>query len=297
MKKMVLALCTLLLSATAVAETVTLQHQGLNISANLVRGSDNWQQGPVVLMTHGTLAHNRMEIMATLQALLQERGISSLAINLSLGLSDREGMYDCSVPHRHQHTDAVTEIGLWLEWLKGQGAGKVVLLGHSRGGNQTARFAAGHDSDTIRGVILIAPQTWDKGYEAKDYQKRYGKELAPLLAQAENLLAEGKGNTLLKPVDFIYCEKSAATAAAFVSYYREDPQMDSPTVIASIKKPVLVLAGSEDNVVKGLQEKMAAAKINENVQFKVIDGADHFFRDLYAEEVADEAQVFVEGLD
>jgi len=296
MNKLLLGLAALLFVSTAIAETVTLDEKGLNVSANLETTGENWQQGPVLLMTHGTLAHNKMEIMATLQSMFLDRGVSSLAINLSLGLSDRTGMYDCAVPHTHKHTDAVDEIGLWLNWLKKQGVKKVVLLGHSRGGNQTARFAAFHDSNTISGVILIAPQTWSEDEEKKDYQKRYGKPLAPILAKAEKLVTEGKGKTLLKPVDFIYCEKTAATAEAFVSYYKPDKKMNTPAVIADIHKPVLVFAGSADTTVKDLPEKMKAVSGQKNVQFVVIDGADHFFRDLYADDLTDRALDFIDSL-
>jgi alpha-beta hydrolase superfamily lysophospholipase len=296
MKKLLLGLCALLYAAAAAAESLTLEHNGLAVSANLETSGEGWQQGPVLLMTHGTLAHNKMEIMETLQQVFLDRGISSLAINLSLGLSEREGMYDCAVPHTHKHTDAVDEIGLWLDWLKQQGAEQVVLLGHSRGGNQTARYAAAHDSDAIRGVILIAPQTWSERYAAEDYQKRYGKALAPLLKKAEQLLAAGKGETMMQPVDFIYCEQTAASAEAFVSYYRPDEKMDTPTVVGTIDKPVLVFAGSADKVVTGLAKKMETVSERDTVQFEVIDGADHFFRDLYAEDLADIALDFIEAL-
>lgn len=296
MKNLLLGLAALFLSATAGAETVSLDYRGLNVTANLETTGDAWQKGPVLLMTHGTLAHNKMEIMATLQQLFLERGVSSLAINLSLGLSDRKGMYDCAVPHTHQHTDAIDEIGLWLDWLKKQGVGKVVLLGHSRGGNQTARFAASHDSDMIRGVILIAPQTWNEKEEKADYKKRYGKALAPLLAKAEKLVAEGKGQTMLKHIDFIYCKDTAATAEAFVSYYKPDAKMDTPSVIPAIHKPVLVFAGSADTTVKNLPQEMKRVAGQDNVQFVVIDGADHFFRDLYAEDLADRALEFIDAL-
>jgi len=296
MNKILFALLTLLLSTGVMAESITLKHQGLNVTANLETSGDNWQQGPVLLMTHGTLAHNKMEIMEALQSVFLDRGYSSLAINLSLGLSDREGMYDCAVTHTHKHTDAVDEIGLWFDWLKKQGVKEVVLLGHSRGGNQTARFAATHDSSLVKGVILIAPQTWSEEAENKDYEKRYGKPLAPILAKAQKLVAEGKGDTVLKPVDFIYCPDTAATAAAFVSYYRPDPDMDTPTVLKRIKKPVMVFAGSADTVVADLKPKMQKLEGQKNVQFAIIDGADHFFRDLYAEDLADIAQEFIDGL-
>ncbi len=294
MRKIV-PLLLLLLSFSLQAEEQQLSHNGLTITANLQTAGDNWKQGTVVLMTHGTLAHNRMEIMTTLQQLFAEREVSTLAVNLSLGLSDRKGMYECAVPHTHKHTDALDEIGLWLNWLKQQGVKSVVLLGHSRGGNQTAWFAAERDEQAISKVVLLAPQVWSEGYEAKDYQSRYGTALAPLLSKAKSLVKNGQGDTLLKPVDFIYCADSSASASAFVSYYQADSRMDSPALLQQINKPVLVFAGSEDTVVKGLQQKMAKLSARDNISFEVIDGADHFFLDLYAEEVADMAVEFFQA--
>ena len=286
----------LALSGTAPgAEEVTLTQAGLTLNANLETTGADWQQGPVVLMTHGTLAHGRMEIMESLQAALKDRGISSLAITLSLGVDNRHGMYACATPHTHKHEDAVEEIGTWLGWLQAQGVAKVALLGHSRGGNQTARFAAANPDAPVTAVILVAPQTWSEDDAAADYEKRYGKELAPLVARARQLDAEGKGGSLLDHVDFIYCPDTTATAAAFVSYYAPDERMDTPRLIPEIKVPVLVIAGSEDEVVKGLVEKVQPLADGQSVSVTQVDGADHFFRDLYVDEVADAVQALVGG--
>ena len=292
--KKIIPLLLLLLSFGLQAEEHQLELNGLKVSANLEASSDNWKEGTVVLMTHGTLAHNRMEIMATLQEMLKERGHTTLAINLSLGLSDRKGMYDCAVPHTHKHTDALDEIGLWLGWLKKQGVKSVVLLGHSRGGNQTAWFAAERDDAAIKKVVLIAPQVWSEEKDSKGYQKSYNKPLSPVLAGAQKLVDAGKGGSQLKPVDFIYCADSSASAEAFVAYYQPDSRMDTPSLVRQIAKPVLVFAGSEDKVVAGLTEKMESIE-KPNVSFEVIDGADHFFLDLYAEDLADMAVEFIEA--
>ena len=291
--KKIIPLLLLLFTVGLQAEEIKLDHNGLKVSANLEKVGDNWSAGPVVLMTHGTLAHNRMEIMATLQELFAEREISTLAINLSLGLSDRKGMYDCAVPHTHKHTDALDEIGLWLGWLKKQGVKSVVLLGHSRGGNQTAWFAAERDEAAISKVVLVAPQIWSEEKNSKGYKKSYNTELAPVLEKAQKLVDSGKGDTPLKPVDFIYCAQTSATARAFVSYYETEPRMDTPALLKHIAKPVLVFAGSEDTVVKGLAEEMEKESERSSVSYEMIDGADHFFLDLYAEELADMAAEFI----
>ncbi|MGE5155428.1 MAG: alpha/beta hydrolase [Bdellovibrio bacteriovorus] len=290
-----LTLTLALLAGAPQAEEVSLAHGSLTLNANLETAGEDWQQGPVVLMTHGTLAHGRMEIMETLQSVLKDRGISSLSMTLSLGLDKRRGMYDCATPHIHKHTDAVEEIGAWLGWLQSQGVKQAVLLGHSRGGNQVARFAAGHPDAPLSAVILIAPQTWSQDYAAADYQKRFGKDLDPQLEAARRLQAEGKGGEPMAPVGFVYCADTTATADAFLSYHAPDPRMNTPALLPEIKAPVLVVAGTEDEQVPGLVEKVQPQADGERVTLLVLDGADHFFRDLYAEEIADAVQALLGG--
>ena len=284
----IILLLSLGMASAASAGVVTLSHNGVTLNANLEQAGSSGPGGPVVLMTHGTLGHRSMEIMAGLQELFAERGISSLAINLSLGLDNRDAaMYDCATPHTHKHTDAVGEIGAWLGWLKAQGAKEVALLGHSRGGNQTARFAAASDDPVITAVFLVAPQTWDADSETQGYKKRFDADLFPLLTQAQQMVAAGKGAELMDNIDFLYCEKTRASAESFLSYHAPDENMDTPRLIPTIKAPVTVFAGSEDTVVKGLIDKVEPLADGEAVTLVVIDGADHFFRDLYAEDIAD----------
>lgn len=271
----------------ASAQEVRLTHAGLTLNANLVLAQDKELKDGVILMTHGTLAHNGMEIISTLQSLFKEKGLNSLAIDLSLGLNDRHGFYDCATPHTHKHTDALDEIGVWLGWLKRQGVKNVVLLGHSRGGNQTAWYSVERDDPVINGVILIAPQTWSEDYAVKEYGKRYEKPLQPILSKAQALVKAGKADTWLEHTDFIYCKDSKVMAGSFVSYYQPDPRLDTPFLMPKIKKPVLVFAGTADTVVTGLEKKVSPIADGKQINFMVIEGADHMFRDLYAEDMVD----------
>ncbi len=286
-----LAILLALMLSGAQAEEVSFKYNGTLLRANLEK-SDNWPAGPVVLLTHGTLAHNRMEIISTLQELLTENGISSLAINLSLGLNNRKSaMYDCATPHVHRHTDAVKEIGAWVEWLNFEDVKDIVLLGHSRGGNQTAWYASENPDKSVSRVILLAPQTWSAEYAARDYEKRYGKPLQPVLEKALALVKAGRGEEMLEHVDFIYCKDTSVSAEAFVNYYKPEPRMDTPYLLGKIRLPVLLFVGTDDKVVKNLAEKLPPS--TENLKVVIVDGADHFFRDLYAEEVVDEIMEFI----
>lgn len=293
-----------LLAATVMllAASIFGSAQGAEVSTNLdnltLRGNLELATGKsmkdgVVLITHGTLAYNNMELIKSLQSGLQAKGYNSLAINLSLGLDKRaSAMYDCPTPHVHKHTDAVGEIAAWTTWLKDKGASRIALMGHSRGGNQTAWALAEKDDAAITSAILIAPQTWEAGYNLKDYKERYKADLAPLLAKAEKLVADGKGDTLMD-MDFIYCEKTRAAAKSVVSYYKDDARMDTPTLLAQTKKPVLVIIGSADTTVKDLAVKMPKVADGKRIKSYTVDGADHFFMDLYTDEVVEETAKFL----
>jgi pimeloyl-ACP methyl ester carboxylesterase len=281
--------CLSALALNAVAAEVKIQHHGLTLNAQQELASGKTLKDGVALILHGTVSHNRTELIEGLQKQLAERGHNSLAINLSLGRNDRHGAYDCALPSRHTHSDAVDEIGAWMAWLKTQGAGPVTLVGHSRGGNQIAWFAAERPSPAIHKVVLIAPQTWPVGYAATMYQKRYKTDLAPLLAR----MSKADANALIGSTDFLYCAKTQVSAGSFVNYYTEDRRFDTPSLLGKIKAPVLVIAADVDEVVPGLIEAVQAKADGTRVQLKVLSGADHFFRDLYTEDAVEAIHSFI----
>ncbi|MDX2456245.1 MAG: alpha/beta hydrolase, partial [Gammaproteobacteria bacterium] len=59
-----------------------------------------------------------------------------------------------------------------------------------------------------------------------------------------------------------------------------------------IKKPLLVCVGTEDQLFKELDEKLVPLAAAGTIELEVMDGADHFFRDLYAEDLVDRAIEF-----
>ncbi|QCU90995.1 alpha/beta hydrolase [Thiomicrorhabdus sediminis] len=288
----------LLLSAFSAHATemkeIKQTYNGLTVNANLMMVDGKGYGDEMVLLTHGTLTHKDRSTYAQLQKNLASQGVSSLAINLSLGVNDRHGEYDCAVPHTHKHTDALQEIGFWLNWLKKQGTKQVTLMGHSRGGNQTAWYAVAHDSDAIKDVVLIAPATGEQ-QSADEYEHKYGKPLEPILEKAKALVAEGKGDTMLKDTDFIYCKKAQVTAASFVDYYDPKPQFDTPTVLQNVKKPTLVIMGSADTVVPDLPEKIKPLVDSGKVKTLMLEDADHLFLDFANEDMATAVVEFIQA--
>jgi len=269
-----------------------LPYKSMLLNGNLELATGREIGDGVILMTHAGLAHNRMESYVYLQKLFKEHGYSTLAISFSLGVSNRHGMYDCKLPHRHRYADAADEIDAWVSWLEKQGVKRIVLFGHSRGGAQTALYAAQHDNKIVKAVVLLAPDTHETN-DAKAYQQRHKKQLAPILEKAQQLVREGKGDTLMQHTDILYCSDTAVQADTFVSYYGPDPRLDTAYLIPDVKEPTFIVIGGGDEIIVNNDKFMPLADGN-RVQVKVIDGAGHFFRDLYADDAVDEIDAFLQ---
>ena len=283
------------LSFSAIAEPVRNVSGDTILSGNLVLAEDKGLTDGIALITHGTLAHSSMDIIKSLQENLQNAGHSSLAINLSLADPTREFMYDCKVPHRHEHHDAVVEIESWVGWLKKKGAASVTVIGHSRGGNQTAWYAAERISKIVDKVVLVAPATWSRVATDQGYENRYKVPLANVLERAKGLAQDGQGDSIMSSVGFLYCAQADVTAATFISYYQSDKRKNSPDLLADIPRPTLIVAASEDKVIRDLVSQVQKRPSLDHVKLEIVDGAGHFFRDLYGEDLSDLIVEFLEN--
>lgn len=285
------ALLTVLPLTAQSVERVTLERGGLEMIGHLQSVTD--PADGVILMLHGTLAHGRMETMAAVQDLLADRGLNSLSVNLSYGIDAREGMFECDRPVTHGVEDHFGELDAWIAWLREKGYGPVSLLGHSRGGNQVARYVRESGIDDIRALVLITPSTYDAERAASNYEAQSGMPLVARLDQARELLRMDQPDTLLQDVRFLYCESLDVAPRAFLGYYDPEAAHDTPTVIDGIAIPTLVIIGSEDDVVADLPERVASIENADAVTAVTIDGADHFFRDFFADDVADAIADFI----
>jgi len=293
LRYLAIATALFLFASPLKAEQVTTKLGDLTLNGNLSLADGKSFKDGVILITHGTLAHGEMDTIKNLQAVLVERGFNTLALNLSLGVSKRVGMYDCKVPHTHKHTDALDEIAAWIGWLKSKGTTSITLFGHSRGGNQTAWFMAERPDQAVQSVVLLAPATWNAEKASKGYAKNHNAPLSKPMGKAKALVAKGQGKTMIKGYGFIYCPLTEASAESFLSYYTPDNRFHTPNLLGKIKAPMLVIAGSADTVVTGLSEAVGPmAEKSKNLSFTLVDEADHFFLDLFAEDVADAMEEF-----
>ncbi|PDT90792.1 hypothetical protein CO669_07385 [Bradyrhizobium sp. Y36] len=282
-------------SADAAEQELELSVAGRTTLATLRTPAAMTPDTPLVVMTHGTLAHKDMEVIQGIAKALEQRGIASLAHTLSLGLDRRKGMYDCAVRHDYAAEDAVTEIGAWVGRAK-DASRLVFAFGHSRGGNQVARYLAAGRTPQVAGAVLLAPVTAKAEADLRAaYAKTYGKPLEPFLELATKAVADGRDGEWMDVPGFVYCRNAVVTARAFASFYAVDASQDTAALVARVKLPVLVLAATKDTVVPDVAAAFAplAASSGGRVQLDKIEDADHFFRDLFAEDVADRIAEFI----
>jgi len=276
-KSLCLALSLLaLVPGVASAEPVQIKPSLLRLNGNLEMPAGKTATDGIVVILHGTLSWHGQETIVALQKNLKARGVGSLAITLSLGVDDRQRTRRCDVKHDYALAGAKREVGLWLEWLKGQNAKFVDLLGFSRGGAQVAAFAP--EFQDVRRVVLLAPAFATSVEQAEIYKRAFGHDLAAEIEEAR------KAPLQQRTVDFLTCKQAPVLNATFLDGYNEMP----PRLASRTGHPTLVIVAGKDEVVPDL-----AGKLPSDMKPVVIDGADHFFHDLYGEEVADAIAKFL----
>ncbi len=291
-----LALFVALTALPLRAEEVTIQHDGLTLNADLNLAEGKTIKDGVILFAHASLQHNRMEIVRVFTAQLRDAGFSTLAFTFSAGLDNRRGPYDCATPHRHSIEGRITEIGLWVDWLKQQGAGEIILAGHSGGANWIGRYIVESDDPVFRKVLLFAPGTADDfARSPEEYKARYRTDLNVILERARALVAAGKGDAFMNDTDIMFCARTKVSAKSFLSFY-EPSNLHShiiPWLMKNLPKPTLVVAASEDNIAPDMARMVEPFVDGKRLRFVMIEGCGHFFRDLCADDAVEAAVAFL----
>jgi pimeloyl-ACP methyl ester carboxylesterase len=285
-----------LLPSGSLAQEVKAKYKNLVVNANLELAEGKRLEDGVILIAHALIQHDRMEIIRSLQALFKQRGYSSIAINYSLNVNDRHGMFNCMTPHRHIRQATLEELGFWVGWLKARGVKQVVMAGHSTGANEVATYAGLYHDPAITHVILIAPSTSDHSSNTPaGYRLRFKKDVNKVLARAQKLVDAGHGDAIMEHTDFLYCPGAPVSAATFVSYYggRSSVRL-LPAQLDSLTVPALVIAAGEDNQAPDTAAIIKPHADGKHIHLVTIDGASHFLRDLFLEDAVDAMVAFLQ---
>ncbi len=263
------------------ANEIKIQHHGMTVNAKLLMAKGKDYRDGMVLIMHGFLGHNQMEIVEAAQQSLLDIGRSSLAINLSLSIDNRYGFFVFFFDHRHVLDDALNEIQTWVDYLKSKGVNKIVLMSHSFGANQLVVYASERPDPAITHLVFLAPNT--SGTFREGYEHRYGKNFDSALDQANELIKQGKGEQLMEYTDFLSCPQAHVTPNSFVSYYSAkqiDRYYSFPQFLSSVDIPLLITTGTADERQPDIAKHVRPYIDGKKIYLGVIEGAGHFFEDF-----------------
>lgn len=269
-------------STSTPAEEVTQQFNGLTLNANLEIADNTDITEGVVLIVHGLMGHSRMEIIEASQQALLDNGRSSLAINLSLGVDNRKGFFDCTWPHNYGQEDSLDEISAWVAWLRAKGVKEIVLMAHSRGSNESMVYTATRKDPEVTHLAMLAPGTDDS---KERFEDRYGSTFDETLERIKKENNAGRGDELIENVDFWWCPKATVTPNTFLSFYDKESRFRNfKYYLPRIKIPTIIITASADERIPNSEKHVAPFVDGKRIQLVVIEGSGHFFLDFNIEE-------------
>lgn len=116
---------------------------------------------------------------------------------------------------------------------------------------------------------------WQQGVEEKAYHDKYGVNLNEQLAQAEQYRQAGK--SLFTPPGILYCENTAVSPHAFISYCSVKPEKSTSALLADTAIQTVVYLGSEDPLSISFAKQQGIFVNKNNITVVSISGAEHFF--------------------
>ena len=278
------------------AEPVEIKYN--SITLNGFYSSQSEKSKSIAIILHGTRGHQNLELITSLRDSLLDNGVDSLTINLSYGINNRVNDFlPCDIEHKHKQSNSQYEIKLWHEYIKKIGYEKIYLIGHSRGGLDIINFYESLDSkyqEPIDSIFLLAPisETWESSLDR--YKENYDIDINNFVHQRDKKLK----------INFLGCEDATVYSDSFLDYYliggdghffnseatRFSDRGLNLHLINTLGK-VYVITASEDTIVpdtyrivKDIISKPIQSK-EKNIELYQIDGADHFFRDFYFDDL------------
>lgn len=267
-------------AAPAAAEQINTRFRGLTLLADLELAEGKAIEDGVAVIVHDIGGFAGDGTIAELQKNLGARGVSTMAITISLGVDRRRKALDCAQPQAYRPYDALDEIDAWIGWLENNGAADIALIGYGQGANQVAVYNADRNNPAVSALAVLAPPGFDFARETEAYRARYDADLPELLARAQSLVQAGQTVERLPPVGFLGCADATVSAGAFAAWYAASPLRDTAAMLARQKIRTLAVLPGEAAAYPDLPaEALARLTGGKGLDFQIttIDGADRDF--------------------
>ena len=267
----------------------TYLNKSIKINANYYTNSHS--NNTAAISIHGTRGFKTMEIVSVLSENLLDLNIDTIAPNISYGVNNRNDSFlTCDMNHNHNRHANINEIVRWFSYAIEKDYKNIILIGHSRGGQDVLNaykkilevYPA--ESKKISSIVLLAPLT-DNFDEINDHlQKRNNTTMTQLL--------DMDGDSLIE-MNFLNCSNAMVKISSFLSYYNISRQDETIQILKDIKISTNVFTASEDTFVPKTHSKIAKIN-NSNINLVQVEDSDHFFRDLFLDEVIEILSEFIE---
>jgi pimeloyl-ACP methyl ester carboxylesterase len=167
------------------------------------------------------------------------------------------------------YEDAMSEIDKAADGLKIKEAKKIVVGGHSLGGNAAIGYAARRRD--LAGIVVLAPGHFPE-------MPRLREIFASSVAHAKEMVAAGRGDSFESFTDFnlgktFYCQTSAKI---YLSYFDPEGPAVVPTNVVAIRPAIAILwvVGTKDPVTRGSGYAFDKAPPHPKSKYISVD-ADH----------------------
>lgn len=242
----------------------------------------------VVLYIHGLEGNfYENEFIGDLAEAINEAGFAFCAVNtrgagvLTDFVSDKTGTitYSSVGAAKELVDDVLTDIQAWIDFLTKRGFKEFVLCGHSLGTIKVIHYQGTKQNPKVKGIILLEPVDYTSFAE-----QTAGKNFEKYLEKAKKLIDEGKGKELL-PDNWHFLVK--CSAQTYWDWFRKDSPARifefskkdfNYSQIASLKIPVLAIAGDKDQYIKDTKHTLDLICLHtKDCTPVLIKGGDHWY--------------------
>lgn len=266
--KILLAMCWLLVPAAAGAAVVEIR------TAEKTVATAEFHQGdaakPAILILHGFLQTREFGIVKAIADALIDNGYSVLSPTLSLGISNRKRSLDCEALHLHDMNGDLQEIRQWVQWLRSQGAGRIIGVGHSFGATQLLAWRERYQERNVDliGISLMGVSPLGRESSAAPDNKHAARN-------------RPGSNLVHAPLSF--CETYTAPASMYASY----KQWSADRILAALKR-----SGPRTDLIQGTADTFAPPNWEGRLagtpaRVHRIAGANHFMEGTHEFDMLD----------
>ena len=264
-----------------------MSQNGVHINGNFYAQE---QSDSAYLIIHGTRGFKSMEVIDSLAKKIASEGHDVLTINLSYNIDDRnDDFLSCDILHNHNEHDSVNEIIVWYKFLLSKNKYKdISLVGHSRGALNAVQASFLLNDEEIR-MYLLAPIIDTYLGTSQYYKDEHDFPYDEVIARNDDILISDE----YPPINFLFCENANVSLSTFKSYLDfSSTKASFPftfniiQLLESSENPIIIFSGTDDEILFDSYKKIT--EINKpNIKHYIVDGGDHFFRDLYLDDVID----------